>query len=347
MSSAPIAFWKEHQIKFVKPLKDQRIADLTTTQVDTILRPWLEKAYVFAEQNPGNVPFEKEIQCVKWAVISCDQGLELAQENGENGEQPRPQLSDELRFERVDEERLPEPPPTPLLTAHEQPEPSELSEHVNLEVLDPEQQEAALGFIGRWQEARENLGQTDDPGQAMRMATLAEILEALANAAGLGKEFEMLGKALRFESYRKASELYDPQPAGRRRNDGERQVQPFSKRDLNQMRLFGALRREDFDRILAQGLKNGALTEAMFRQPKKPKTPERQVSHPHESFVLALADMLGKEDVFGPQNAKLLVADDLIYNKLKLMLRRYWDLQVELIKETRIRMSAEGLEIPT
>jgi hypothetical protein len=141
--------------------------------------------------------------------------------------------------------------------------------HPKYDLLDPVCIHTAEKFIAECDAARLRLRDSDDVLELKTVGTYAAMLQALAGAIGLGREFEVLGKGLRFEAFYRVAQIRGKRPVGRPRGDDKtHEVDIFDKSEQRLMRVLAQLEEEEFGRRLAEGIKEKNLTEKSFRNYK-------------------------------------------------------------------------------
>jgi hypothetical protein len=191
------------------------------------------------------------------------------------------------------------------------------------------------------QHAGERLNESESVSEVARLGNLGEVLRALAGAIGLGKEFELMGKALRFRAYYKAAQMGALRQEGRPRNGAEAEPRPFSAQALKVMGWLSHIEFVDFLRLLEEAMKDGTLSEKTFKPgspPKKKAPPEPEAAaDPFRSFVSFAADLRINPEFYSQLNANRFVEDDRVWENLWPVLDRYVQFSIAIVGAMRAR----------
>lgn len=246
----------------------------------------------------------------------------------------------EISGEQSQQPEPPAPPPLAPLSSSAQPD-SEAEDFSTADLLDPRFVQTAEDFMHVCEHAGERLNEAQSMSEVARLGNLGEVLRALAGAIGLGKEFELLGKAMRFRAYYKAAQMGALREPGRPRNGVEPEPQPFTEYERKIMSWLSHLEFEDFARILEEAIKDGTLGEKTFKPgspPKKKAPPEPEpAADPFRSFVSFAADLRINPEFYSQLNANRFVEDDRVWENLWPVLDRYVQFSIAIVGAMRAR----------
>lgn len=146
-------------------------------------------------------------------------------------------------------------------------------------------------FVVALDRARGLLDQVRDPWAVKHITDTAEKLRAIADLLELGHDLEMRGKALRFDGFYKAGQLFESAPKGHQANGQLDPLGCFEQHEKKLIRLLRRLAPEDYRRLRDKGIENGSLSENTFKDSAPPKTPKEAVTPQYDPkrFAIDLA----------------------------------------------------------
>jgi hypothetical protein len=242
--------WRAHAIQSIKGLEGLVLGHLSIETVEK-LRAWYEKASQLVEPT---WQVRDDVWAIKHALI-CAQRFQDSKKNVPHG------TSVPKKADRPDR-----PVSAPSMNLPNEAEGISKMEQRNYDLLDPAYIKTAESFIASCEAARKRLRETEDPSELRRIGTYADLLRALASTIGLGREFESLGKGLRFEAYYRVAQVREKRTAGRpRTGENPPEVGLFDATEERLMRLLTKFEEEEFERLLHTGIKDGTLSKKTFK----------------------------------------------------------------------------------
>jgi hypothetical protein len=371
--------WMDHQLLIHRERKGQLVGSLERDVISEMRAKWFEMALPYLESpnvtDQDKTKLRKDVDAIKWAGICLDRLIEHDESQPLNGGVPpvdtqanpfdapateaetepagnekdldlqfaqlKAQTAPVAGFE-IGEQSQPEPalpPVAPLSSAQD----SEAEEFSTADLLDPRFVQTVEDFVHVCQKAGERLDSSESINEVLRLGNAGEVLRAIASAIGLGKEFEVLGKALRFRAYYKAAQMGALREPGRPVNGAE--PQPFTEYERKIISWVSRFEHEDFLRILEEAIEDGTLGEKTFKpapaQKKKAASQSKaEELDPRRFFLSFICDMRANPSFYSQVAAGKLLDDPRILENLDPIEEHYVNFSIAIIGALRAKRVA-------
>jgi hypothetical protein len=340
--------WMDHPLGMVKEYKGQLLGSLARNQIAWLFDTWSPQG-AKALQNPkiaeeSKKVVESDMAWIRQAHMCLDR---LAQKEAEESKNLPPGFS-KVPFAK-------QPPPAPMPTGEVQqlsfdtqentrgsgssgapttepntvspPQPTAATERINADLMDPKFIKTAEHFLAATELARQKLreGSETDHKQVIGYAS---VLNALAQAVGLGREFELVGKGLRFEAYYRAGKLRGERAPGRpKKGEKKSKDDPWSESDHKLMSVLAKWEEDEFERLVKKGIEERNLSERSFapQGEKSRGTPKdnakssdlkTEKQDPLRFLIMLAADIRTNPTWYTPQQALVASQDARIVENL-------------------------------